>query len=177
MFSLSPLFLLPFSLLSFCFYLHPILSGGTFMSNLTGGPQSSTNIQQRFIEPFNLPDTVLESLVPDKKHSGRHVNYLCLFWIFVSFSDWLSFVRDWTLVRSYSGNLWVTATAAVLPWISNNCVVQKRKKKWQETKLACPQSCNYIRDNLDFRDVINHNTSLNGLSCKPHGFVELRNWR
>lgn len=37
------------------------------MSNLTGGAQSSTNIQQRLIEPFNLPDTVLESLFPDKK--------------------------------------------------------------------------------------------------------------
>lgn len=37
------------------------------MSNLTGGPQFSTNIQQRFIEPFNLPDTMLESLFLDKK--------------------------------------------------------------------------------------------------------------
>lgn len=43
---------------------------------------------------------------------------------------------------------------------------------WQGARLACPQSCNCIRDNSDFGDVINHNTSLNLSSCIA---MELRN--
>lgn len=39
------------------------------------------------------------------------------------------------------------------------------------TRSACPHSCTYIRDNFDFWNVINHDTSLNHLSCDPHGFL------